>query len=183
MDQKIDNTSPEAIRARLSPDIQEYARLSEDERERYDARWKTYVERALYVLLTDGHLDQATDETLPLSVDEIGWLNRMAHFVFDRHHAFGKPTAFGLCLSGKQFETVVRGRDGGERISHFSNTLSVLARKKKMEYTEEDGRTEEPESVAPDGDSGGSQAPASEHPTFGQVIENGRRAKSARHKS
>jgi hypothetical protein len=164
MDQKIDNTSPEAIRARLSPDVKEYARLTEDERETYDARWKTYVERALYVLLTNGHLDQATDETLPLSTDEVGWLNRMAHFVFDRHHAFGKPTAFGACLSGKQFETVVRGRDGGERISHLANILSGLARKRDV-------------------NSGGSQAPASEHPAFGQVIENGRRAKSARHKS
>lgn len=181
MDQKMDNTSPEAIRARLSPDIQEYARLSEDERERYDARWKTYVERALYVLLTSGHLDQATNETAPLSVDEVGWLNRMAHFVFDRHHAFGKPTAFGLCLSGKQFETVVRGRDGCERISHLANILSVLARKKKMEYTEEDGRTEEP--VSTNGDPGGSQAPASEHAAFGEIVKSSRPTRTARHKS
>lgn len=182
MDQKMDNTSPEAIRARLSPDVKDYARLSEDERERYDARWKVYVERALYVLLTEGKLDQVTDETAPLSTNEVSWLSRMAHFVVDRHHAFGTPTPFGACLSAKQFETVVRSRDGGEKISHLANILSAIAKQRAGEYNKQDGQTEESESVSVDGDTSGSQPPAAEHAAFGQVIASGGRSKAARRK-
>ena len=135
MDRKIDVTAPEVIRERLYPDLNKYMRMGEAERETFDTRWKTYVERALYVLLTNGQLDRSWVDGL--SIGDVAWLNRMAQHVVSRHHQFDNPLPFGACLSEKQFETVIRNREGGERISCYAETLSGIARTRVVEYNEQ----------------------------------------------
>lgn len=179
MDQKIDATSPEAIRARLSPDLVEYMRFSDAEREEYDKRWKVYVERALYVLLTEGKLDRHTEDMAPLTMGDVAWLNRMGQFVISRHHNFDQPVAFGSCLSEKQFESVIRNKAGGERLSHLANVLSTIARSRGTVYNSEAQENKpEPGDAAANGSASGSEEAPSEHETFGAVTREAGRTRT-----
>ena len=179
MDQKIDITTPDAIRSRLAPDIKEYMKLSDAEREAYDVRWKTYVERALYVLLTESQLDYAPIGIPELSKGDVAWLNRMAQFVVARRHNFEQPQRFGQCLSDKQFESVIRKKDGGDRISHFATSLSAIARSRGTEYNGKEAENEpEPKDAAANGTVTGSEALESADEAFGRVVKEAGRTRT-----